>query len=127
MDIKDTEESVKRKGRYVDFKEAFHIQTYDPLKYLYYFKQFTNLFDIEFFIHKLHSNAHSLAGLEMHVNSGLQFWEDREASYFVSDDYREVDPDKQYSTQSGEIGTASKNVLARKVTERVAAEKRFKV
>jgi hypothetical protein len=44
-------------------------------KYLYYFRQLNNLFDLEYFKNKLATRATSIATLEQSVMSGLPFWE----------------------------------------------------
>ena len=47
-------------------------------KYLFYFRQFANLFDLEYFRNKLAAKAKSIATLEQAVMSGLNFWETQE-------------------------------------------------
>jgi len=53
---------------------------------IYYFRQFQNLFDLEFFANKLPSKSFSIAGLEQNVMSGLPFWDEEEGDY-DSDEY----------------------------------------
>jgi hypothetical protein len=49
VDLKEAELSQKDRFRYIDFKEAYNYTNNTVLKYLYYFRNLTNLFDLEFF------------------------------------------------------------------------------
>lgn len=44
-------------------------------KYLFYFRQMQNLFDLEYFKNKLATRANSIATLEQSVMSGISFWD----------------------------------------------------
>ena len=48
-DLKEAENSVKEKLRMVDFKEAYNLNGNLTMKYIYYFRNLQNLFDLEFF------------------------------------------------------------------------------
>jgi hypothetical protein len=91
LDIKESDNQMKERLRLVDFKEAYNLKGNLVLKYLSYFRNFQNLFDLEFFLTKLPSKSRSIAGLEQNVNSGLPFWEDGDEMLFdgVEDDYLE--------------------------------------
>lgn len=82
------------------------------MKYIYYFRNLQNLFDLEFFANKLPSNTRGIAGLEQHVMSGLPFWEEGDDALFGDND--EYLDDKnignpQYSRQNEDIETKYKN------------------
>ena len=72
----------------VDFKECYSYTGNRVLAQIYYFRQFQNLFDLEFFSNKLPSRSFSIAGLEQNVLSGVPFWDEEEGE-FDSDDYLE--------------------------------------
>ncbi len=75
VDMKEAESNIDTKGRFVDYRGTFTIHDHFLYKYLFYFRQLQNLFDLEYFRSKLSSRAHSMAQLEMAVNSGAPFWE----------------------------------------------------
>lgn len=100
-------------------------------KYLYYFRNLQNLFDIEFFINKLPSKTRSIAGLEHRVTSGLHFWEDPDdaSTFDEEDDYLDSakSNDPQYSRINENIDVQYKNQVASKITERMAHDKKNKL
>ena len=62
----------------MDYKEAPTVKNTLVYKYLYYFIQLGNLFDLEYFRSKLAAKAKSIVTLEQSVMSGLHFWESKE-------------------------------------------------
>lgn len=98
-------------------------------RYLQYFKQVQNLFDLEFFFNKLPSRAHSAAGMEIAVLSGLPFWEDGEDALFNDDDDPYLGNDEnnpQYSLADDGADGPYRNQLAEQVTQRLALDKKHK-
>jgi hypothetical protein len=92
-----------------------------------YFRQLQNLFDLEFFFNKLPSRAHSMAGLEQAVMSGVPFWEESEEALFNDEEYQNNESnDPQYSNQTDDITSSFKNKLAEQLAQRIVMEKRFK-
>ena len=85
MDVKESREAARERGRYVDFKQSYDYSGNYVVQHLYYMRQLCNLFDLEFFANKLPSKAFSIAGLEQHVMAGLPFWEESDES-FLDDD-----------------------------------------
>ena len=81
-------ESISSHQRSIDFAEVYLLSGNKMLHYLYYLRQFQNLFDLEFFANKLPSLSFSIAGLEQCVLSGAPFWEDgNDADDLSSDEY----------------------------------------
>ena len=74
-DLKEAEKNIEAKGRFVDFRHSFTIADTMVFKYLSYFRNLQNLFDLEYFRSKLTTRSHSMAQLELSVNSGVPFWE----------------------------------------------------
>ena len=100
------------------------------MQYLYYMRQMSNLFDLEFFANKLPSRTFSIAGLETHVMAGLPFWEESDESLLEdSEDYlNNAEANKpMYADQSDEVDSPHRNKLAERVVERIAAEKKAKM
>ncbi len=64
IDLKEMETSTKEKLRHVDLKEAYNLSGNLKMNYIYYFRNFQNLFDLEFFCNKLPSNTRGIAGLK---------------------------------------------------------------
>ena len=90
IDAKESESMVSiYNGRMVDFKEAFLYDKNIILNYIQYFRNFQNLFDLEFFASKLPSTAFSIAGLEQCALSGVPFWEDEDDDGDLTDEYLE--------------------------------------
>lgn len=75
IDLKEAEKNQETKGRFVDFRHSFTIADTLIFKYLHYFRNLQNLFDLEYFKNKLSTRSHTMAQLELCVNSGLPFWE----------------------------------------------------
>ena len=124
LDLKETE----AKERFVDFRESYHYETSMVTRYLMYFKQVSNLFDLEFFVNKLPSRAHSAAAMETSVLSGLPFWEEGEDALFNDDDpYNDNDENNpQYSLADDGAEGPYRNQLAEQVTQRIALDKKHK-
>lgn len=78
MSIEEAEQSIAEFGRFVDYKEAPGVKKTLVYKYLYYFRQLGNLFDLEYFRSKLAAKAKSIVTLEQSVMSGLPFWESKD-------------------------------------------------
>ena len=119
VDLKETDTSTKEKLRHVDFKEAYNLTGNLTMKYIYYFRNLQNLFDLEFFCNKLPSNTRGIAGLEQNVMSGLPFWEEGDDAIFGdNDDYLDEKNmnDPQYSKQNEDIETKYKNQVTMKVS-----------
>ena len=74
-DLKEAEKNIEAKSRFVDFRHSFTIADTLVFKYLSYFRNLQNLFDLEYFRSKLTTRSHSMAQLELSVNSGVPFWE----------------------------------------------------
>lgn len=55
LDIKEADSASKDRLRLVDFREAFNLTGNLAVKYLFYFRNLQNLFDLEFFLNKLPS------------------------------------------------------------------------
>jgi hypothetical protein len=73
--LKEAETNLPIKGRFVDFRHAFTVDNQTVFKYLHYFRSMQNIFDLEYFRHKLSTRSNSMAQLELAVFSGLPFWE----------------------------------------------------
>jgi hypothetical protein len=86
IDITVAESQLMNHQRVADFKECYKFTGNRTLNYLYYMRQFQNLFDLEFFANKLPSKSFSIAGLEQSVLSGAPFWEDAADENDVSSD-----------------------------------------
>lgn len=121
---------MKEKLRLVDFREAYNLKGNLTLKYVYYFRNLQNLFDLEFFLAKMPSRSRTIAGLEQYVNSGLPFWDDGDDAIFGDeDDYldnKEI-ADPQYSRQNENIDLKYKNQVAKKITDRMFEQKKHKM
>lgn len=76
IDIATAEGQLMNHQRLVEFQECYKFTGNRALNYLFYMRQFQNLFDLEFFANKLPSKSFSIAGLEQSVLSGSPFWED---------------------------------------------------
>ena len=88
LDVKQSRDNMQERLRFVQFQEGFTYKDNTALQYLYYMRQFQNLFDLEFFVHKLPSKTFSIGGLEQQVMSGLPFWDESDESFFDdSDEY----------------------------------------
>lgn len=87
-DLKESKDTQKDRSRFVDFKQNYNYEGNIVVQYLYYLRQMSNLFDLEFFANKLPSKTFSVAGLEQHVMSGLPFWEESDEGLLEdSDEY----------------------------------------
>ena len=75
VEMREAESNLETKGRFVDFRHSFTVGDTLIYKYLFYFRQLQNVFDLEYFRSKLSSRSHSMAQLEIAVNSGTPFWE----------------------------------------------------
>ena len=64
VEAKDAEALAGTYGRLIDFKESFLYDRNLTMSYIYYMRNFQNLFDLEFFANKLPSKTYSIAGLE---------------------------------------------------------------
>lgn len=64
MNSKEIDAFIKEKGRIADFKQAYDYSKTQAGKYLNYFHNLQNLFDLQFFMCKLGAKAHSICGLE---------------------------------------------------------------
>ena len=75
------------------------------------------------------SMAHSLYGLEQSVMSGLPFWE--ESEFIETDSYLDnndpYDEEKQFSNQSDAVDSPTRNVLAERIINKIAIEKKNKI
>jgi hypothetical protein len=113
IDIKEADNVSKERLRLVDFREAYNLSGNLATKYLFYFRNLQNLFDLEFFINKLPSKTRNMSGLEHRVSSGLHFWEDPEdnTTFDEEDDYLDSAKtnDPQYSRVNEHIETQYKN------------------
>ena len=131
MDVKESREASRGRLRFVDFKESYNYESNVVVQYLYYMRQLSNLFDLEFFANKLPSKTFSIAGLEQHVMAGLPFWEESDDADFLedSDDYLAGTGANKpmYADQSDEVDSPHRNKLAERVVERIAAEKKAKM
>jgi hypothetical protein len=115
-----------------DFKESYDYSACTAAKYLMYFHNLQNLFDLEFFQAKLTARAHSITGLEQATQSGLPFWEDGpddaldgQDEYLVSEsDSGEGSEKAEYSKLNDAVETPTRNALAIKIIEKVAKEKK---
>jgi len=115
----------------VDFREAYNLKGNAHLKMLYYFRNLQNLFDLEFFMNKLPSKTRGIAGLEHNVMCGLPFWEEADDAMFGDDgdDYltsKDIN-NPQYSKMQENIDFQYKNLVAQKITAKMAAEKKHKM
>ena len=104
------------------------------MEYLIYFKNVSNIYDLEFFLNKLTSSAFTISNVERMVMSGVPFWEEDEAAVLndmeeSTDDNEQQDIDQQTDeNQFDQDGHRPlRNVLAEKVTEKLANEKREKL
>ena len=130
VDAHQAEAQFTNNQRNVDFSECYKFTGNSVLNYLYYLRQFCNLFDLEFFANKLPSKSFSIAGLEQCVLSGIPFWEDHEdGDDLSSDEYLDNQQvnDPMYADQSDAVDSPTRNQLALKVVQRVAEEKRAKL
>ena len=130
IDISVAESQLMNHQRVADFKECYKFTGNRTLNYLYYMRQFQNLFDLEFFANKLPSKSFSIAGLEQAVLSGAPFWEDAADENDVSsDEYLENSNvnSPMYADQSDAVESPHRNSLAEKMVLRIAEEKRAKV
>ena len=87
FDAKEAEAQIATYGRLVDFKESFIYKENILIQYIFYMRNFQNLFDLEFFSSKLPSTTYSIAGLEQCALSGASFWEDADDGAISSDEY----------------------------------------
>lgn len=71
IELKDAEKNIEAKGRFVDIRGAFTVADTLVFKYLGYFRNLQNLFDLEYFKSKLSTRSHSMAQLEICVDSGV--------------------------------------------------------
>jgi hypothetical protein len=147
----DADAVIKEKGRLVEFEQAYDYNSAsNVVRFLRYWKQVSNIFDLEFFMNKLASSAFVIANVEKMVLSGVPFYDDEgDDSNFVSDleenesDQEEEDAAAKKKAGVGKAGRRStkmsdnkfddaghnplKNVLATTVAEKLAQEKREKM
>jgi len=92
----DVEEISKEKGRLVNIHNSLNFKQCPIFDYLSYFSALQKFFELEFFMNKVGSVSESVAGLELHCLSGLQFWEDSDESLLLGmdqqEDAEEADP-----------------------------------
>jgi hypothetical protein len=140
---RDVDLVVKDRFRLVEFQEAFDYNESGKLvRYLRYWKQVSNIYDLEFFINKLGSSAFSMANVEKMVLSGVPFYEEGDDALFGDMDEEESEqevatPQKDARGRpKGKLGESKfpeeghrplKNELAGKVAEKVALDKREKM
>lgn len=78
------------------------------------------------------AKAHSICGLESFVTSGLPFWDDGEDDDLGGDEYLDGEsdvsdkPGGEYSKQTDDVESKTRNALAMRITARIAAEKKSK-
>jgi len=82
----DVEEISKEKGRLVNIQNSLNFKQSPIFDYLSYFSALQKFFELEFFMNKVGSVSESVAGLELHCLSGLQFWEDSDESLLLGMD-----------------------------------------
>ena len=128
FDAKEAEAQVATYGRLVDFKESFIYKENILIQYIYYMRNFQNLFDLEFFSSKLPSTTYSIAGLEQCALSGASFWEDADDGAISSDEYLDNQSINKpmYSDQSDEVDSPYRNKVANKIIKKVEIEKKGK-
>jgi len=139
---RDVDAIYKDKGRLVEFDQAYDYNSCGKAPIiLSYFKSISNIFDLEFFTNKLGSSANTASNVEKMVLSGVPFWEDGDDSLFADMDGDESSEEEEKKPQRR--GTLKKkvdddrfeqgghkplkNVLATKVAEKIATEKRDKM
>jgi hypothetical protein len=130
IDSRDAESVTREKSRLVDFAEAFDYDSAGKaLKLLSYFKSLSNLLDLEFFTNKLASSAFTIANVEKMVLAGVPFWEEGDEALFADLDDEDEDSHQEADANGFEDGghRPLKNVLATRVAERMANEKREKM
>jgi hypothetical protein len=130
IDSRDAESVTREKSRLVDFAEAFDYDSAGKaLKLLSYFKSLSNLLDLEFFTNKLASSAFTIANVEKMVLAGVPFWEEGDEALFADLDDEDEDSHQEADANGFEEGghRPLKNVLATRVAERMANEKREKM
>ena len=136
--------------RLVDFEEAYDYSkgTLKICQFLSYWKSIANIFDLEFFVNKLSSSAQSMSNVEKMVLSGVPFYEEGDDTLFADGPIEEeeeeaapeVTPRNDFNPKSGRKRKQKeedrfdegghrplKNVLASKVSEKIADEKREKM
>ena len=86
---------VKERFRLVEFSEAFDYNESGRLvRYLRYWKQVSNIFDLEFFVNKLGSSAFSIANVEKMVLSGVPFYDEGDDALFGDMDEAESEQEE---------------------------------
>ena len=81
IDSKDVETIAKERLRLVEFAEAFDYEfSGKAFEYLMYFKNISNIYDLEFFMNKLASTAFTISNVERMVLAGVPFWEEDDAT-----------------------------------------------
>ena len=134
----------------MEFAEAYDYSAGgNAVKYLRYFKAISNIFDLEFFTNKLASSAQSIANVEKMVLSGVPFYEESDDALFgnmdddesASEEEKPPTPKEQKrpmkpggKRKPNEVHKFDedghkplKNILALKVAEKIADEKREKM
>ena len=120
MNSKEIDAFIKEKGRITDFKQAYDYSKTQAGKYLNYFHNLQNLFDLQFFMCKLGAKAHSICGLEQFVTSGLPFWDDGDDDEDLEhDEYLDSSeeggsekPGGEYSKQNDDVENKTRNALS---------------
>lgn len=133
----DVDQVVRDHGRLVEFKEAYDYNASScVLRFLRYWKQVSNIYDLEFFTSKLASSAFAISNVERMVMSGVPFYEDDgEENNFMSDIEEDASNDdegaRRRPREDNRFDQAGhnplKNVLANIVAEKIAQEKRDKM
>lgn len=101
----EVDQVVKDKSRLVEFEEAYDYNTTsNVVKLLRYWKQVSNIYDLEFFINKLASSAFAIANVERMVLSGVPFYEDDgDESNFVSEMDEEDSNEEDEANQKAQM------------------------
>jgi hypothetical protein len=150
----DVDQVVKDRSRLVEFEEAYDYNSVsNVVKFLRYWKQVSNIFDLEFFINKLASSAFAISNVEKMVLSGVPFYDDDGDEQNVVSEIDDEDSNEdeegnaalqrsktvlnataKRSTKNSEVNKFDdaghnplKNVLAGLVAEKLAQEKREKI
>jgi len=132
----DVDLVVKERLRLVEFEEAFDYSKSELVKYLRYWKQVQNIYDLEFFVNKLASSAFAISNVEKMVLSGVPFYEEGDDALFGDDSETEQeDQDTKKNAKAAQDDNRFdedghkplKNVLATKVADKIANEKREKM
>lgn len=112
VDMASAEANAWHTLRIADFSQAYKYTGNKALQYLFYLRQFQNLFDLEFFANKIPSTSYSIAGLEQSVMSGQSFWEDSsDLDDLSADEYLDNSAvnEPMYADQSDTVDSPHRN------------------